>query len=262
VTAAFPPPTEDSEELITRNMGLARDQANKFHRRTGYPYDELEAVAFVGLIHGCRRYDPERINPKTGRSYALSSIVVPWIAGEILHFFRDRNHAIKFPNKWREKWGKVQRLMNDQWLTAQDVAEQSGMSEAEISEMLAAMTSTSNLDDIHGADAYLPPPPEVDIAAPLLAMVNDAWRAMHPGDRGQLLRWWDHPRRMAHPRGPLQQFHQHLKSLLRGRRLSETLQLTLTIAAPNTIAAPKAMPKQKRRSKKQLELAAQQLGLL
>lgn len=58
MTPTFPAPTAVSEDLITRNLGLARQTAWRFHRRTGQPYDDLEAVAFVGLIRGCRRYDP------------------------------------------------------------------------------------------------------------------------------------------------------------------------------------------------------------
>ena len=260
MTAAFPPPTAVSEDLITRNLGLARQQAWKFHRRTGQPYDDLEAIAFVGLIRGCRRYDPERINPGTGRPYALSTIVCPFIAGEILHHFRDRGHAIKFPSRWREAWGKVQRLMADPELTTQDVAEQSGLSVEDISEMLAAMTGTSSLDDLHGADACSEPEPEISRAGPLKVLVMQALENLHEGDQATLASWWANPRRLAHPTGPLQQFHGRLKALLRGQRLSEVLQLTLAIAVPNTMVDPK--PPRRRRNRKALEEAAGQLGLL
>jgi DNA-directed RNA polymerase specialized sigma subunit len=139
----FPTPTLISEDLITANLGLARQSAWRFHRKTGQAYEELEAIAFVGLIRGCRRYDPDRLNPGTGKPYALSTIVVPFIQGEILHWFRDRGFAMKFPTKWREQWGKVQRLMADPDLSAQDVAEQCGLSMADLTEMLAAMTTVS-----------------------------------------------------------------------------------------------------------------------
>jgi hypothetical protein len=260
MTATFPPPTAASEDLITRNLGLARQQAWKFHRRTGQPYDDLEAIAFVGLIRGCRRYDPERVNASTGRPYALSTIVVPFVAGEILHHFRDRGHAIKFPSRWREAWGKVQRLMADPNLSTQDVAEQSGLSVAEISEMLAAMTGTSNLDDLHGADACSAPEPEISRIAPLQALVRQAWANLHQGDRGTLLSWWGNPRRLAHPIGPLQQFHGRLKALLRGQTLSQVLQLSLAIAVP--VVTPDPKPPRHRRNRKALEAAAGQLGLL
>ncbi len=260
MTAAFPPPTAVSEDRITRNLGLARQQAWKFHCRTGQPYDDLEAIAFVGLIRGCRRYDPQRINPGTGAPYALSTIVVPFVAGEILHHFRDKGHAIKFPSRWREAWGKVQRLMADPDLTTQDVAEQSGLSVAEISEMLGAMCGTSNLDDLHGADACSEPEPEISRIGPLQAIVRQAWDNLHQGDRGSLLSWWANPRRLAHPAGPLQQFHGRLKVLLKGQTLSEMLQLQLAVPVPVVAVEPK--PPRHRRNRKALEAAAVQLGLL
>jgi hypothetical protein len=260
MTATFPAPTAVSEDLVTANLGLARQTAWRFHRRTGQPYDDLEAIAFVGLIRGCRRYDPERLNPGTGRPYALSTIVVPFIQGEILHWFRDKGHAIKFPSRWREQWGKVQRLMADPDVSTQAVAEQSGMTPEELNEMLGAMAGTSNLDDLHGADGYDAAEPELSVVAPLQAMVQQAWANLHAGDQATLASWWSAPRRIAHPAGPLQQFHRRLQALLKGRRLSEVMQLSLGVTVP--IVTPEAKPPRRRRGRKQLEAAALQLGLL
>ena len=259
-SSGFPPPTATSEELITRNLGLARQQAWRYHRKTGQPYDDLEAIAYMGLIRGCRRYDPDRINPGTGRPYALSTIVVPFIAGEILHWFRDRGHAVKFPSRWREQWGKIQRLLSDPDLSAQDVAEQSGMNLAELNEMLGAMTGTSNLDDLHGADACHGPEVEISVVGPLQSLVRQAWGNIHPGDQGQLLTWWGNPRRAAYPRGPLQQFHGRLRILLRGQSLSQVLQLSLALGVPSRPVEPRPRPPRRRRNRAELEAAAMQLG--
>lgn len=259
MTSTFPSPTAISEDLITKNLGLARQQAWKFHRRTGQPYDDLEAIAFVGLIRGCRRYDPARLNPGTGKPYALSTIVVPFIAGEILHWFRDRGFAMKFPSRWREQWGKVQRLMADPDVSTQEVAERSGLTLEELAEMLGAMAGTSNLDDIHGADGYLAAELELPRVAPLQDLVRQAWANLHKGDQGALATWWASPRRVAHPLGPLQQFHRRLQALLRGRRLSEVMQLALAV---EVAVVPVEKPKRTRRTRKSLEAAAVQLGLL
>lgn len=281
MTPTFPAPTEHSEALVTANLGLARQQAWKFHRRTGQPYDDLEAIAFVGLIRGCRRYDPERLNPANGKPYRLSTIVVPFIAGEILHHFRDRGHAIKFPSRWREAWGKVQRLMADPDVSTQQVAEQCGLSPEELSEMLASMVGTSNLDDLHGADGYVVPEPEVNRLAPLLEMVRQAWAGIHPGDCATLLAFWGAPRRRAYPAGPMQQFHRRLQAMLQGRRPSEVLVAVgpLAVRVREVSAAERKAdrerieqeflerkglePRRPRgRSRKALEAAAMQLGLL
>ena len=255
----FPPPTATSEDLVAANLGLARQAAWRFHRKTGQPYDDLEAVAYVGLIRGCRRYDPERVNPANGRPYAISTAVCPYIVGEILHHFRDRGHAIKFPSRWREQWGKVQRLLTDPAVTAEQVAEQAGMTLDELQEMLGAMVGTSNLDDLHGSDACDDPEPEEDRLAPLQALVQQAWSNLHAADRGMLLNWWAQPRRLAFPQGPIRQYHGRLKSLLQGRRLSEVIQLGLSLQVP--VVAVEKQPRAKR-SRRELDDAAVQLGLL
>lgn len=255
----FPPPTEHSEALVEANLGLARQAAWRWSRKTGQAYDDLEAVAFVGLIRGCRRYDPERINPGSGRPYALSTVVVPFVNGEILHWFRDRGHAVRYPSKWREAWGKVQRLIADPDVPAHDVAAQAGLSPAELDEMLASMTGTVSLDDTFGADGS--PPPEIeepDRLAPLQRLILQAWSNMHPGDQSTLLAWWSKPHRLALPQGPLQQFHGRLKALLSGRSLREVLQLELCQVERVEV---EKKPRAQRRSR-DLAVAAVQLGLL
>jgi DNA-directed RNA polymerase specialized sigma subunit len=255
----FPPPTATSEDLVAANLGLARQAAWRFHRKTGQPYDDLEAVAYVGLIRGCRRYDPERVNPGNGKAYAISTVVCPFITGEILHWFRDRGHTIKFPSRWREQWGKVQRLMADPNVSAEQVAERAGMSTEEISEMLGAMTGVSCLDDLHGADACDMPELEIDRLAPLQALVQQAWANLHQADRGLLLSWWAQPRRLAYPTGPVLQFHGRVKALLQGRRLSEVMQLGLGLQVPTVAVEPKVRA---RRTRRELDAAVVQLGLI
>jgi hypothetical protein len=256
---AFPPPTEHSEDLIETNLGLARQAAWRWSRRTGQPYDDLEAIAFVGLIRGCRRYDPQRINPANGKPYALSTIVCPFVNGEILHWFRDRGHAVRYPSKWREAWGKVQRLLDDPDTPADQVAQQAGLSQAELDEMLASMTGTISLDDTLGLDgAPAPEPEDVDRLSPLQATVADAWCHLHPADQGLLLAWWQKPRRLAYPLGPIEQFHRRFKRLLQGRSPSEYQQLALL----HIDAVPIERQRAPRRNRKQLQDAAVQLGFL
>jgi len=256
----FPPPTEHSEALVEANLGLARQAAWRWSRKTGQAYDDLEAVAFMGLIRGCRRYDPERINPASGKPYALSTVVVPFVNGELLHHFRDRGHAIKFPSRWRESWGKIQRLLNDPAIPADQVAALAGMTQGELDEMVAAMVGTVDLDATYGATGA--PAPEIeepDRLAPLQQMVEQAWRNLHPGDAGTLLTWWGRPHRQALPMRQLEAFHQRLKALLQGRTLSEVMQLALPVAVPET--KPVKRPRAKRRPIVAVEPGVQ-MGLL
>ena len=258
--SSFPPPTQFSEQLVVQNLNLARQVAHSFHRKTNQPYDDLEAIAFVGLIRGCRRYDPLRINPENGKRYALSTIVVPFIQGEILHWFRDKGHHIKYPAKWRELWGKIQRLIADPSLTAQDVAEQSGLSIQDINEMLSAMTTTANIDDISvSIDSQ---EPSIDRLLPLQRLIHAAWLHLHPGDQESLLKWWHTPAKIIYPSGPIQQFHRRLKQLLQGQTLKRAMQSELTLTIQSTTPSPKPKPTFSRRSRlKMLEHAAQ-LGII
>lgn len=255
----FPPPTEQSETLVEANLGLARQAAWRWSRKTGQPYDDLEAVAFVGLIRGCRRYDPERLNPGTGKPYALSTIVCPFVNGEILHWFRDRGHAVRYPSKWREAWGKVQRLLNDPSIPAEQVAALAGMTQGELDEMVSAMVGTVDLDATFGLDGA--PAPEIeepDRLAPLQMLVGQAWENLHPGDAAALLAWWGRPHRQAVPMQQLQAFHQRLKMLLSGRSLREVMQLELCQVERVDV---ERKPRAQRRSR-ELSVAAVQLGLL
>lgn len=268
----FPAPTATSEELITGNLGLARKVAWKYHSKSGQPYDELEAVAYVGLIKGCRKFDPTRINPHSGKPYALSTIVIPFVEGEVLHWFRDHGHTIKFPSKWREKWGLIQRLMADPDVPAEEVAERAGMSIDELGEMLGAMRGTADLDDCHGADAVTDPEHEEDRLQPLRDLTIRAIDALHPGDREQFITWWGNPRRLAFPAGPIQQFHRQLQALLNGRRPIELLQMALGLDSRSLAVRPRelhpleqggtAWRREQRRKRRELDAKVAQLGLL
>jgi hypothetical protein len=58
----------------------------------------------------------------------------------------------------------------------------------------------------------------------------------------------------------MEQFHRRVKAILQGRRLSEVLQLGLAVSVP--LVTPEPKPPRRKRSRKALEAAALQLGLL
>lgn len=256
-SAKFPKPVPNENVLVKNNLGLAQKYAWQYSKKTGQPYDELEAIATLGLLRGVRVYDPKKINPKSGEPYKISTILVPFINGEILHHFRDHGYQIKFPSKWREKWGKVKRLMADSTLSAQDVALQSGLDESEIEEMCNAMTPIHNLDDIHGSDGYDEAEISEDRLTPLMKLVNKAWDNLSIPDRGLFLKWWGSPGKVAFPFGPMQQYHRRLKTILSGRRLSDYQQIELGIVVDRTIKTTE----RRRKERKEMADAGMQLGL-
>jgi len=68
-------------------------------------------VAFEGLCKAAHRYDPERPHPVTGKSMKFSSLAIPTIRGELLHWVRDRTYAVRLSHKMRERWVKGRKLL-------------------------------------------------------------------------------------------------------------------------------------------------------
>jgi DNA-directed RNA polymerase specialized sigma subunit len=253
----FPEPTEHSERLIEENLGLAWEIAWRFARRSNKPYAELETEAYLGLIRGCRKYDPNRINPDSGRPYALSTCVVPFIQGAILHYFRDRGFLIQLPAKWRERWGKVQRLLEDPDLTPEQVAEKAGLGTDELAEMTAAMTGVLELNEevVGSSSAEV----ELDLLEPLRGLRDQAWANLHPSDRELISGWFERHSRRTLPQLSLKQFQVRAKRLLAGTSLQEFRQIPL-LAVVSGQKGDKATTR-KQRSKKELDASVAQLAL-
>ena len=217
-----PPRTELSERLIIENQGLAHAAANKWGRRCSRPFEDFLGPALEGLINGCRRYDPERINPATGRPYAVSSCVCQFIEGAIKHHIRDHGYDVKMPSKWREHYPRVRRLLAEGQTLAQIVEVIPAFSEDEITEMLGGMIGTVELEDeITLFSQHQPQATEAPIAPALYALTEAAFVNLRPADRGLLERWAADPFKRTFPSGPVLQFHNRLKAKLRGRTLRQ-----------------------------------------
>lgn len=103
--------TPEQQKLAADNLNLARDLAWKQQRKTGIDYHTLEAVAFEGLCKAAHRYDPSRPHPVTGKPMKFSSLAVPTIRGELLHWIRDKTYALRLSHKMRERWQKGKELI-------------------------------------------------------------------------------------------------------------------------------------------------------
>lgn len=245
----------DSEELITANLALARKYAWSWARKSQMAYDDLEAIAFVGLVKGCRKYDP-------ASGYKLSTIAVPFINGEILHHFRDRGYAIKFPARWREVMPKARRLLEAGTLP-EVVCAEVGIELGELNEMLNAMAGTTELHDelVGEREAQV----ELDVLGPVAHLMTRAWERLHASDQRALESFWSAPgRRPVLPMQALAQFLNAVRLALHGQRLPEIRkQLTLQLTVQPMLVEPKAKARRpKGRSRAQLEQQAVQLGLL
>jgi DNA-directed RNA polymerase specialized sigma subunit len=101
----------EQQRLASENLNLARREAWRIQRSTGIDYQTLESVAFEGLCKAAHRYDPNRPHPITGKSMKFSSLAIPTIRGELLHWVRDKTYAIRLSHKMRENWVKGRKLL-------------------------------------------------------------------------------------------------------------------------------------------------------
>jgi len=96
--------SKEQQKLAADNINLARREAWRLQRTTDIDYDTLEGAALEGLCKAAYRYDP-------GSGYKFSSLAVPTIRGELLHWIRDKTYAMRLTHKMRETWIKGRKLL-------------------------------------------------------------------------------------------------------------------------------------------------------
>jgi RNA polymerase sigma-B factor len=96
--------TAAQRAFTCRHLGLARQQAQHFSRRTGLPYDDLLGPAYEGLCKGVLGYD-HRLGHRP------SSYLVPKVKGELLHHLRDHTYLVRIPHRLRELWLRGRQLL-------------------------------------------------------------------------------------------------------------------------------------------------------
>lgn len=252
----------DSEELIEANLGLAHKIACEFDRagRTALPLREIEALCYLGLVRGCRKFHPRMPNPRVPGSFIqISTRACPFIRGEVMHYVRDRGFLVRMPNSWKEKWPRVRRLRED-GLTPQQIEQVTGVSEAEQGEMAAGMAGCHDLqEELHGGLADAPQIQDEDHLGPLLRLVDQAWQDMPASERRLLELFWSGPRRMPVPHGSLNQLLKAVAIIRMGRR-QRTSQLRLAVSVSEVVADKPVRRRPPRRQ--ELEAVATQLGLM
>jgi RNA polymerase sigma-B factor len=83
------------DELIARYRALTTGLARRYIY-TSESADDLEQVAFIGLVAAINRYDPDR-----GKS--LRAFAVPTILGELRRHFRDTGWSVHMPRPLQER---------------------------------------------------------------------------------------------------------------------------------------------------------------
>jgi RNA polymerase sigma-B factor len=124
------------DEVAARMMPLARSLARRYANK-GEPLDDLEQVAFLGLIKAIDRFD-------LSREVRFATYAVPTIAGELKRHFRDRGWMMRVPREVQELSGKIgiarERLVGDlsRSPTVAELARATGADEDRVLEAMAA----------------------------------------------------------------------------------------------------------------------------
>ena len=241
--------------------------ASRMAAATRMPFDDLFLVAAQGLLKGCRRYDPERRNPKSGEPYALSTCVVPFIRGAMAQWLRDRGHSsgVRFPDRWRDKAPTVRRLAGEGG-TLNGIAEAVGLPAEEVSAILEAQGATRVLDPEAGFASRDPDPWDeaeaYDELAEALAIADQAHAALRWSDRVMLEQAWDAPRRRQLARMPHGQFLAHARGVIRGQKLRPAPeQQGLAIEVPEALGATPGVARRRISGAVEILQAAEQLAL-
>jgi hypothetical protein len=203
------------------------------------PFDDLYLVAAQGLLKGCRRYDPERINPDNGKPYRLSTYLVPCIRGAMHQWLRDRGHSsgVKFPDRWRDVAPTVRRMAGESATLSQMTAA-TGLASQDIEEILQAQGTTTQLDP----DAFCSyeQPQILDDAeiyyelADAMHIADRAWEALSWADQQMLEKAWTQKRRRQLAALSHQQFLGRAKSIIRREPLEVQADLTLALPESST----------------------------
>lgn len=89
--------------LVEMNLGLARRVAHSAAKKVKEPYEDLEQVAFLGLIAAVEGYDPTA-------GFAFSSYAVPKIEGKIKQYIRDKGATIRIPQNLQDLYIKKRKV--------------------------------------------------------------------------------------------------------------------------------------------------------
>jgi RNA polymerase sigma-B factor len=123
------------DALVERHMPMARRLAGRY-RNTSQMVDDLEQVAYVGLLKAIDRYDPG--------AGSFVGYAIPSILGELRRHFRDRGWAMKVSRSVQEHYllvnGAIETLTGSSGHspTPREIAVRTGLDLEQVLEALQA----------------------------------------------------------------------------------------------------------------------------
>lgn len=167
--------SKEQQRLAAENINLARREAWKLQRATDIDYDTLEGAALEGLCKAAYRYDPSS-------GFKFSSLAVPTIRGELLHWIRDKTYAMRLTHKMRETWIKGRKLVY-RGIPDEDVAKELGIELAEWQEIKSVCSGPPlELNDQAKPTESLEPD-EINFAQDYIVRSYNAFTSLDEQDR-------------------------------------------------------------------------------
>ncbi len=93
------------DRVAELNMQVAVDVARRYRSR-GVSSDDLEQVAYLGLVKAVRGFDPERATD-------FLSYAVPTIRGEVRRYFRDHGWVVRPPRTVQQAQARITAVESD-----------------------------------------------------------------------------------------------------------------------------------------------------
>jgi RNA polymerase sigma-B factor len=93
------------DRLVEVNMQIAVDVARRYRAR-GIATDDLEQVAYLGLVKAARGFDPDRATD-------FLSYAVPTIRGEVRRYFRDHGWTVRPPRTVQQAQARITAVESD-----------------------------------------------------------------------------------------------------------------------------------------------------
>lgn len=91
--------------IVEVNLQIAVDVARRYRSR-GIPLDDLEQVAYLGLVKAARGFDPDRATD-------FLSYAVPTIRGEVRRYFRDHGWTVRPPRTVQQAQARITAVESD-----------------------------------------------------------------------------------------------------------------------------------------------------
>ena len=167
--------TKEQQQLAADNINLARREAWKLQRTTDIDYNTLEGAALEGLCKAAHRYDPSS-------GFKFSSLAVPTIRGELLHWIRDKTYAMRLTHKMREKWIKGRKLMY-KGSTDIQVAKELEIELSEWQEIKSVCSGPPLEINEQAKPTESLEPAEIDFQAEFIARAEFAWNSLEQKQR-------------------------------------------------------------------------------